>query len=62
MEIITKNIKKYVNKGGLISGSFSLWLDPPRNVPKNYPKHLLFSRWKKIMIFVGTFFEIFEPK
>ena len=30
------------NKGGLISESFSLWLNPTNNVPNHYPEHFLY--------------------
>ena len=44
-------------KGGLISASFSYWLQSKKKCAKNYPEHLLF-RWTELRIFVGTFFEI----
>ena len=50
-------------KGGLISESFSYWLQSPKKkmcqkgAVKNYPEHLLF-RWIDLTIVFGTFFEI----
>ena len=39
---LLNQIDLQVNKGGLISESFSLWLNPPNNVPNHYPEHVFF--------------------
>ena len=38
--------EKHVDKGGLISESFSLWTQPPKKVPNHLPE-LLFPRLKR---------------
>jgi hypothetical protein len=44
-----------LGKGGLISESFSCWIQSPKKWPKDYPDHLLFW-WVELRIF---FFHIF---
>ena len=39
-------------KGGLITESFSRWLQSPKKCAKNYPEHLFF-RWIQVRIFFG---------
>ena len=39
---LLNQIDLQVDKGGLISESFSLWLNPPNNVPNHYPEHVFF--------------------
>ena len=42
-------------KGGLISESFSLWVQSPKKCAQNYPEHLFFW-WIELRIVFGTFF------
>ena len=39
---LLNQIDLQANKGGLISESFSLWLNPPSNVPNHYPEYVFF--------------------